>query len=115
MELGKAVRIIIMTTIRLLKQEGSLAPGFQTNVRQLRVTPEIAARLKRGEQVSPEEIAAAAAKAQEEEEKTPYVPRIIEERDDRPKSSPTPPPEPVNEWLPESVTGPKKRAKGKRR
>ncbi|EDR01748.1 uncharacterized protein LACBIDRAFT_310529 [Laccaria bicolor S238N-H82] len=95
---------------------GKGAPGFQTNVRQLRVTPEIAARLRRGEKVSPEEIAAAAAKAQEEEQKTPYVPRIIEERHDRPKLNPTPPPaEPVNEWLPESLTGPKKRVKGKRR
>lgn len=42
---------------------GRGAPGFQTSVRQISVTPEIAARLRRGEHVSPEEIAAAQAPA----------------------------------------------------
>lgn len=42
-----------------------LAEGFQTGVRRIRVTPEIAARLKLGEDVSPEEIAAASVKMDE--------------------------------------------------
>ncbi|KAF9014361.1 hypothetical protein BDZ89DRAFT_1142397 [Hymenopellis radicata] len=40
---------------------GKGAPGFQTGVRRVRVTPEIAARIQRGEEVSPEEIAASIA------------------------------------------------------
>lgn len=43
---------------------GKGAPGFMTNTRQIRVTPEIAARLRRGEQVSPEEIDAAVKAAE---------------------------------------------------
>ena len=107
----------------------ALAPGFQTNVRRIRVTPEIAARIQRGEQVSPEEIEAASKKADAEEANsqspsraTPsntgvntLPTRVIEERDDRnitgqKKDDPV-----ANEWLPESVTGPKKRGKGKKR
>ncbi|KAF8513621.1 hypothetical protein JB92DRAFT_2922712 [Gautieria morchelliformis] len=42
---------------------GRGAPGFQTGVRRIAVTPGIAARLRAGEQVSPEEIAAAQAQA----------------------------------------------------
>lgn len=38
-----------------------------TNTRKLKVTPEIAARLRAGEQVSPEEIAAAVAAAEARE------------------------------------------------
>ncbi|GJJ08139.1 hypothetical protein Clacol_002347 [Clathrus columnatus] len=50
---------------------GRGAPGFQTGVKRIAVTPEIAARLKAGEQVSTEEIEAAVAKAREKEkEKT---------------------------------------------
>ncbi|KAF7984422.1 hypothetical protein HWV62_14482 [Athelia sp. TMB] len=84
------------------------APGFQTNVRKLRVTPEIAARLRRGEHVSPEEIAAASREAERNEEtpapRQPVVEKNIE-------TSP-----PVNEWLPENLTGgAKKRSKGKRK
>ena len=105
------------------------APGFQTNVRRIRVTPEIAARIQRGEQVSAEEIEAASKKANEEEA-TPKSPskdtssngvhtlptRIIEERDDRNITSQKKKDDPVeNEWLPDSVTGPKKRGKGKKR
>ena len=108
----------------------TLAPGFQTNVRRIRVTPEIAARIQRGEQVSPEEIEAASEKANEEEatSKSPSketysnagvntLPmRIIEERDDRDITSQKRKEDPVeNEWLPDSVTGPKKRGKGKKR
>ncbi|TFK38966.1 hypothetical protein BDQ12DRAFT_682789 [Crucibulum laeve] len=94
---------------------GKGAPGFQTNVRRIRVTPEIAARLRRGEDVSPEEIAAASAKADEEERRENSG--VIEtplERKETPSVSQTPP-EPANEWLPESITGPKKRGKGKKR
>lgn len=112
-----------------------LAPGFQTNVRRIRVTPEIAARIQRGDQVSAEEIEAASKKANEEEEvtttsKSPSketassnggvntLPlRIIEERDDRIITSQKKKDDPmVNEWLPDSITGPKKkRGKGKKR
>jgi len=43
---------------------GKGAPGFMTNTRQIKVTPDIAARLRRGEQVSPEEIDAAVKAAE---------------------------------------------------
>jgi hypothetical protein len=66
---------------------GKGAPGFQTGVRQIRVTPEIAARLRRGEQVSPEEIAAAseaaAAAAQSAPRRMPVVERQLGETDER--------------------------------
>ncbi|KAJ7579254.1 hypothetical protein C8J56DRAFT_965235 [Mycena floridula] len=87
---------------------GKGAPGFQTNVRKLRVTPEIAARLRRGEQVSPEEIAAAAREA-ELNPPEPLPPRqpLVEIVEKPRESSP-----PVNEWLPENLTsGSKKRSK----
>lgn len=101
-----------------------LAPGFQTNVRRIRVTPEIAARIQRGEQVSPEEIEAASKKADEEENSygkvtfsstgvTTLPTRIIEERDDRVQKKKDDPVE--NDWLPDSATGRKKRGKGKKR
>lgn len=88
-----------------------VAPGFQTNVRRIRVTPEIAARLRRGEEVSPDEIAAASAKAEADERNgtvssfSPPEPQTQE-----PTAS-----EPINEWLPPSLNTPKKRAKGKRK
>lgn len=49
--------------------------GFITNTRKLKVTPEIAARLRRGEQVSPEEIDAAvrAAEAKTATAETPVT------------------------------------------
>jgi len=90
------------------------------------VTPEIAARLKRGEDVSPEEIAAASAQAESnarmDSTKAPTSHLLPEERlqllpekisllpEEMPASQGQ-----VNEWLPESITGPKKRTKGKRR
>jgi hypothetical protein len=85
------------------------APGFQTNVRQLRVTPDIAARLRRGEDVTPEEIAAAARAADAAEQQH----GIIEERDDRPKDQDKgkgkleneESVEPVNEWLEDTAVG----------
>lgn len=91
-----------------------IAKGFQTNVTKLRVTPEIAERLRRGEHVTPEEIAAAVARAEEEAKKRPPQ-GVIEvgfgPRDSTPKEEE----KPVNEWLPESITNPKKRTKAKRR
>jgi len=104
-----------------------LAPGFQTNVRRIRVTPAIAARIRRGEQVSPEEIEAASKKADEEDVTSKssgnggsgvntLPTRIIEERDDRNVTDQKKKDDPVdNEWLPDSITGPKKRGKGKKR
>jgi len=109
---------------------GKGAPGFQTNVRRIRVTPEIAARIQRGEQVSPEEIEAASKRLDAEEatsqsssKGTPsntgvntLPTRVIEERDDRNITGQKKKDDPVeNEWLPDSVTGPKKRGKGKKR
>ncbi|KAJ3567081.1 hypothetical protein NP233_g6594 [Leucocoprinus birnbaumii] len=93
---------------------GKGAKGFQTNVKQLQVTPEIAERLRRGEYVSSEEITAAVAQAEKEAKKRP--PQGVIEIDLRPKeNSAQANLEPTNEWLPENLTNPKKRAKGKRR
>jgi hypothetical protein len=80
--------------------------------------------------VSAEEIEAASRKANEEEA-TPKplskeissnagvntLPmRIIEERDDRNITGQIKKDDPVeNEWLPDSITGPKKKGKGKKR
>lgn len=112
MELAKEVRATSNRTVAPLKCCPSKAPGFQTNVRRVRVTPAIAERLRRGEKVSPEEIAAASARMEEDEAQQPptfSLPRApIIERDDR--NIP-----PVNEWLPESLTTPKKRGKGKKK
>ncbi len=99
-----------------------LAPGFQTSVKRIRITPEIAARIRRGEEVSPEVIEAASRKADLEVEKeqgkpsgsTPIGSNVglrrgaIEERDDRHLISGDEREE-VNEWLPESITKPGKR------
>ncbi|KAF9030793.1 hypothetical protein BDZ89DRAFT_939320 [Hymenopellis radicata] len=91
---------------------GKGAPGFQTGVRRVRVTPEIAARIQRGEEVSPEEIAASIARAEQEEAN----PGSSSPKQAKPtKRSPTPPSEPVNEWLPETVTGSKKQGKKRRK
>jgi hypothetical protein len=104
---GKAVRLYSLISSRFLHILHWIqqAPGFQTSVRQIRVTPEIAARLRRGEQVSPEEIAEASARA-DKEKREPVI-EINEE-----KSSQS---EPVNEWLPDSITNPQKRGKAKKR
>jgi len=90
---------------------GKGAPGFQTNVRRIRVTPEIAARLRRGEEVSPEEIAEASARAEAEEQTGSSSLSTSQAT----PSSKEPPLEPVNEWLPDTITNPKKRSKGKRK
>lgn len=110
-------------------------------MKRVRVTPEIAARIRRGEEVSPAEIEAAsrAADAREAEEearakgngngKTPSslsnsgsqtLPRgVIEERDDRhligkDDSAQEDVVDSFNEWLPESITKPSKRRKGRK-
>ena len=99
----------------------------------MRVTPEIAARIRRGEDVSPAEIEAAsrAADAREAAEAKanggappsgqPFagsLPRgIIEERDDRhliEKDDTDDAASSSNEWLPESITKPSKRRKGRK-
>ncbi|KAF7422340.1 hypothetical protein PC9H_010496 [Pleurotus ostreatus] len=91
---------------------GRGAPGFQTNVRKVRITPEIAARIRRGEDVSPEEITAAIAKAEREESQqtSSSPPPPIHRAPLIEKTEPT-----INEWLPDSITTPKKRAKGKKK
>ncbi|KAK0437137.1 uncharacterized protein EV420DRAFT_1588943 [Desarmillaria tabescens] len=87
---------------------GKGAPGFQTGVRRVRVTPDIAARIQRGEEVSPEEIAASIARAEREAENGPPSSAA-------PTKPTSPPAEPVNEWLPESLSAPKKQAKRRRK
>ncbi|THU77731.1 hypothetical protein K435DRAFT_79646 [Dendrothele bispora CBS 962.96] len=99
---------------------GKGAPGFQTSVRRIRVTPEIAARIRRGEEVSPDEIAKASAEmdAREEAERDGSTGPTSEGSSTSTSSSRTvtpAAPTSTNEWLPESVTNPKKRAKGKRK
>ncbi|KAF5347018.1 hypothetical protein D9756_004546 [Leucocoprinus leucothites] len=94
---------------------GKGAKGFQTNVKQLRVTPEIAERLRRGEYVSSEEIAEAVVQAEEEAKKRPPPQGVIEVGFGPRETASQPKEEPTNEWLPESVTNPKKRGKVKRR
>ncbi|KAF9041273.1 hypothetical protein BJ165DRAFT_1530016 [Panaeolus papilionaceus] len=75
---------------------GKGAPGFQTNVKRIAITPEIAARLKRGERVSPEEIEKASREAEERQSREkstqkakgssgPLGRGVVEERDDRPR------------------------------
>ncbi|KAH8825303.1 hypothetical protein DL96DRAFT_175935 [Flagelloscypha sp. PMI_526] len=106
---------------------GKGAKGFQTNVRQVRITPEIRARIERGENVSAEEIAAAAEKAAKEPKQSmPAMPfRDIVEvnesqgtggysslKDTKPSTTTT---NVDNEWLPDSISQPKKRTKGKKK
>lgn len=101
------------TSSCLIRHTRIPAPGFQTNVRRLRVTPDIAARLRRGEEVSPEEIAASSVRAEEEERRgADATPPESKREEPKKKDAPS---EPTNEWLPESITAPKKRAKGKKK
>ncbi|CAE6485172.1 hypothetical protein AG1IA_08593 [Rhizoctonia solani AG-1 IA] len=111
---------------------GKGAPGFQTSVRKVAITPELAERLRRGEEVTPEEIAAAQAEA----ERNPTVTlrrRDIVERDDRVQTTDDSDREPDtrggkkarravesggNEWVPEGHLKPKGRSgtpRGRRR
>ncbi|KAF8650346.1 hypothetical protein AX16_005286 [Volvariella volvacea WC 439] len=122
---------------------GKGAPGFQTSVRKVRIPPELAERIKRGEHVSPEEIAAATKRIEEQERQTqsangaassvessrkpdPYAHlRDLQERDDRQpvqgdasgrgKSSDNGSGKVDNDWLPESITAPKRRGKAKKK
>ena len=87
-----------------------VAPGFQTNVKRIRITPDIAARIRRGEEVSPEEIAEAAARAETMHRDQDSGSSILDrpplvERVEKPDK---------DEWLPESITKPKKRGKARR-
>ncbi|KAF9518931.1 hypothetical protein BS47DRAFT_1337829 [Hydnum rufescens UP504] len=96
---------------------GKGAPGFITNTRQIKVTPEIAARLRRGEQVSPEEIDVAVKAAEAalsgaapsavevsptkpSPKKTKVVKRKVSSRQPAPVKVEDPK-EAVNEWIPE--------------
>lgn len=94
-----------------------VAPGFQTNVKRIRITPDIAARIRRGEDVSPEEIAEAAARAEamhrrDQDSGSSILDRpLLVERVEKPAESDR---ESANEWLPESITKPKKRGKARR-
>ncbi|KAF8636222.1 hypothetical protein AX17_003708 [Amanita inopinata Kibby_2008] len=92
---------------------GKGAPGFQTNVKRIRITPDIAARLRRGEEVSPEEIAGASARAEkmfESDSEKAGASMGGETAVEKPASE-----ENVNEWLPESVTKPKKRGRAQKK
>ncbi|KAJ6584800.1 hypothetical protein B0H19DRAFT_927219, partial [Mycena capillaripes] len=99
---------------------GKGAPGFQTNVRKIRVPPELMARIRRGEDVSPDEIAAASARM-EAEEREGSAPEPSPSKKSETKPKPVlkevneVPSEPANEWLPEGITAPKKRSKGKKK
>jgi len=75
------------------------------------VTPEIAARLRRGEQVSPEEIEQASARAISQKSAGDVVQDtgVGAEKD----SSQTGDSEP-NEWLPDTITRPKRRTRSKK-
>jgi hypothetical protein len=80
------------------------------------------ARIRRGEDVSPDEIAAASARmeAEEREGSAPDPPQPSKKSETKPKPAAKPvakeePSEPVNEWLPEGITAPKKRSKGKKK
>ncbi|KAJ7696019.1 hypothetical protein B0H17DRAFT_1198339 [Mycena rosella] len=100
---------------------GKGAPGFQTNVRKIRVPPELMARIRRGEDVSPDEIAAASARMDaEERDGATSSPAPITPQSKKTESKPKPAvteasSDPANEWLPEGITGPKKRSKGKKK
>jgi len=69
---------------------GKGAPGFQTSVKRIAVTPEIAARMRAGEQVSQEEIAEAVARAQSSASSS--------------TTHTASKPQVEDEWLPETVT-----------
>ncbi|KAF8577905.1 hypothetical protein K439DRAFT_1363564 [Ramaria rubella] len=90
---------------------GRGAPGFQTSVRRIAVTPEIAARLRAGEHVPPEEIAAAQEAA--------AASGTISAAKDKEKSQPSDAAEEENVWLPEELKktnkGDLKVRKGKKR
>jgi hypothetical protein len=112
---------------RRLKETGigKGAPGFLTSVKRVAVTPEIAARIRRGETVTPEEIeasqraVAAAAVARESNagekgqvtssEVSSTVPSSIQRQESSASDS--------NEWLPDHLknSNTPRKSKGKRR
>ena len=120
---------------------GRGAPGFQTNVKRIRITPQIKERLARGENVTPDEIAEASRKMDELEAsssgKDKSAPKnssttslggslagrgVMEEvqlggsTTNTHTSGAWKEKEAVNEWLPEGLTTPKKRSgKGKKK
>jgi hypothetical protein len=76
------------------------------------------ARIRAGEDVSPDEIAAASARMDAEERGEVPLPQSkpTETRTTKAKAvGKEVPSDPVNEWLPEGITGPKKRSKGKKK
>ncbi|KAL9939236.1 hypothetical protein V8E36_002049 [Tilletia maclaganii] len=82
---------------------GRGAPGFQTSVKRVAVPAAIAARIRAGEDVSPEEIEAAQREAAEAAARGATIGTssayhnsspIVERRKEAP---------PVNEWLPENL------------
>ncbi|KAF8312743.1 uncharacterized protein EI90DRAFT_3159893 [Cantharellus anzutake] len=107
---------------------GKGAPGFLTNTRKIKVTPEIAERLRRGERVSPEEIEEAVRAVEEKHAKAtssegtddsggkPKVksPNVLPKRETRSQArrAAAASSEPENEWIPGHV---KKGTLGRRR
>ncbi|SNX82928.1 uncharacterized protein MEPE_01634 [Melanopsichium pennsylvanicum] len=81
---------------------GRGAPGFQTGVKRVAVTPEIAARMRAGEQVSAEEIEAAVAKAQSQNKVNSTAVRSSNPNVDQ-------------DWLPQGGNSPAGRKSSKRR
>ncbi|KAE8216158.1 hypothetical protein CF327_g622 [Tilletia walkeri] len=86
---------------------GRGAPGFQTGVKRVAVPAALAARIRAGEQVSPEEIEAAQREAAEAAARGATIGTSssfsgggggVEQRRNHPV-------EPVNEWLPEGLQG----------
>jgi hypothetical protein len=100
-------------TARKLKKTGigKGAPGFLTSVKKVAVTPEIAARLRRGEHVSPEEIAACQNPSAAVSQQSPIVTASPPSTEDAPPKA-----DDSNEWLPEHVKNtPKRKPKSKRK
>ncbi|KAJ7211495.1 hypothetical protein B0H12DRAFT_1242603 [Mycena haematopus] len=98
---------------------GKGAPGFQTGVRKIRVPPELMARIRAGEDVSPDEIAAASARMEAEERGESDRSHLKSQENRNETKTKTVvnevPSDPANEWLPEGITAPKKRSKGKKK
>jgi hypothetical protein len=91
---------------------GKGAPGFLTGVKRVAVPPEIVARLRRGEDVSPEEIEAAqkAAAARSQQATTEHAPQPT------PSNAVVTPADESNEWLPDNIKAtPTRKTKGRRK
>jgi hypothetical protein len=94
---------------------GKGAPGFLTSVKRVAVPPEIAARIRRGEEVSPEEISAAiAAASQRASISATSPPPTVEDVPSLRTDSDTN--DSNNEWLPDHLkNGTKRKTKSKRK